>query len=86
MLWRLYAGLTLAEFVALSITGLPPYDAVCHAMTTLAAGGFSPNPESIMGSQNPAVEWIICGFMFLAGENFALQYRVLRGRVGDVSP
>ena len=85
VLWRLYAGLTLAEFVALTIAGLPPYDALCHAMTTLAAGGFSPNPESIMGYQNPAVEWIICGFMFLAGANFALQYRVLRGRVGDVA-
>ena len=39
VLWRLYAGLTLAEFVALTIAGLSPYDAVCHAMTTLAAGG-----------------------------------------------
>ena len=51
-------------------------------MTTLAAGGFSPNPESIMGYQNAAVEWIICVFMFLAGSNFALQYRALLGRPG----
>ena len=78
--WRLYLGLTLAEFLALTVAGMPAYDAICHAMTTIAAGGFSPNPESIMGYRSAAVEWIICGFMFLAGANFALQYRALRGR------
>ena len=77
MLWRLYVGLTLAEFVALMLAGLSAYDAICHAMTTIAAGGFSPNPESIIGYNSAAVEWIICGFMFLAGTNFALQYQVL---------
>ena len=81
-LWRLYAGLTLALAVALTVAGLPIYDAVCHAMTTLAAGGFSPHAQSIMGYDNAAVEWIICLFMFLAGANFALQYRVLIGRPG----
>ena len=82
LLWRLYAGLTLAEFLALSVAGMPVYDALCHAMTTLAAGGFSPHPLSIAGYENAAVEWIICLFMFLAGANFALQYRVLLGRPG----
>ena len=82
VLWRLYLGLTLAEFVALSVAGMPLYDALCHAMTTLAAGGFSPHPLSIAGYENAAVEWIICVFMFLAGANFALQYRVLLGRPG----
>ena len=34
-----------------------------------------------MGYHSAAVEWIICGFMFLAGANFALQYRaLLRGQ------
>jgi trk system potassium uptake protein TrkH len=43
----------------------------------MAAGGFSPNPLSIMGYNNSAVTWIVTCFMFLAGGNFALQYRVL---------
>ena len=81
-LWRVYAGLTLAAFIALSVAGMPLYDALCHAMTTLSADGFSPHGQSIMGYANPAVEWIICVFMFLAGANFALQYRVLLGRPG----
>ncbi len=79
-LWRLYAALTAAEALALWTVGMPVFDAVCHSMTTLAAGGFSPHPESIAGYHNPAAEWIICVFMFLAGANFALQVRFVRGR------
>ena len=40
-LWLLYTGLTLAETGALRAVGLPWFDSVCHAFTTLAAGGFS---------------------------------------------
>ena len=83
-LWQVYAGLTLIQVVALFLAGMPLYDSVVHAFATLAAGGFSPNPQSIMGYANPAVEWICIVFMFLAGANFALHYRVLRGHPGDL--
>jgi trk system potassium uptake protein TrkH len=43
----------------------------------MAAGGFSPHPQSIMGYQSSAVTWIVTLFMLLAGSNFALQYRFL---------
>ena len=78
-LWTVYAGLTALEVIALVAAGLPLYDSVCHALTTLGAGGFSPHPQSLMGYRNPAAEWIVTGFMFLAGANFALHYRMLRG-------
>jgi len=78
-LWVVYVALTAAETGSLHLAGLPWYDAICHAFTTLAAGGFSPHPLSIMGYENHTAEWIITGFMFLAGANFALQYRALRG-------
>jgi trk system potassium uptake protein TrkH len=80
LLWRLYAGLTAVQVLALWLAGLSWFDAVCHAMTTLAAGGFSPHPLSVGGYANPAVEWIIIVFMFAAGANFALQYRALARR------
>lgn len=79
-LWALYVGLTILQVVALMSVGYGLFDAVCNSMTTLAAGGFSPNPASIGGYQNPAGEWIFIVFMFLAGANFSLQYRALRGR------
>jgi trk system potassium uptake protein len=77
-LWKIYAVLTAAEFVVLWVAGMTPYDAICHAFTTLAAGGFSPHPLSLAGY--PAhIQWIVVLFMFLAGANFALHYRVARG-------
>lgn len=77
-LWRLYAVLTAAQAIALVVAGMPPFDAVCHAMTTLAAGGFSPHGQSIAGYDSVAIDWIVTVFMFVAGANFALQYRALR--------
>jgi len=79
-LWSIYVGLTLIQIILLLFTGMPLYDSVCNSLTTLAAGGFSPHPGSIGGYNNPAAEWIIILFMFLAGANFALQYSALRGR------
>lgn len=80
-LWSVYAGLTAFEVIALVGVGMPLYDSVCNAFATLAAGGFSPNAASIMGYRNHAAEWIIAVFMFLAGANFALHYRTLRGEL-----
>jgi trk system potassium uptake protein TrkH len=78
-LWRLYVALTAAEVVALSLAGMSLFDAVCHSMATLAAGGFSPHPQSLAGYDNAAFDVIITIFMFAAGANFALQYRAIRG-------
>lgn len=78
-LWTVYAGLTFVQIIALVWTGMPLFDSVCNAFSTIAAGGFSPHPQSILGYQNPAAEWVIIFFMFLAGANFALHYRTLRG-------
>jgi trk system potassium uptake protein TrkH len=77
LLWRLYAMLTLLQIVALLLTGMPVFDAVLTSFGTVATAGFSPHPLSIAGYQNPAAEWVIIVFMFLAGANFALQYRML---------
>lgn len=76
-LWSVYAGLTIAQCAALMFAGMSLYDSANHAMTTLSAGGFSPHPLSVAGYANPAVEWIIITFMFLAGANFALHYRTM---------
>ncbi len=81
-LWSLYAGLSVLQVLALRVTGMPFYDAVCNTFTTMAAGGFSPNPYSIAGYANPAAEWVFIVFMFLAGANYSLQFQAVRGRPG----
>lgn len=76
-LWLVYTLLTLLEIILLVVADMPLFDAVCNGFSTMAAGGFSPNPLSIMGYESSKITWIITFFMFLAGGNFALQYRVL---------
>ena len=83
-LWLVYLGFTLAECLLLLVAGLDPFDAVCHAMTTLATGGFSTRDASIAAFASPAVEWIITAFMLVAGMNFVLHYRVLTGRGREI--
>ncbi|MBL4686818.1 MAG: TrkH family potassium uptake protein [Nannocystaceae bacterium] len=65
------------------LAGLPIYDAILHAMSTLGTGGFSSRSASIGAYNNPAVEWIIVLFMLVAGLNFGLYYGILRGRWRD---
>jgi trk system potassium uptake protein TrkH len=78
-LWRLYAVVTAAQVIALLLAGMPLFEAVCTAFSTLAAGGFLTHPQSVAGYQSPAIEWIVVIFMFIAGANFGLQYRAVRG-------
>jgi trk system potassium uptake protein TrkH len=81
-LWGIYVGLTLLEVLALILAGLSPFDAINHAFTTLATGGFSTRNASVGAYASPAVEWIVILFMTLAGVNFVLHFRLLsRGPV-----
>lgn len=74
--WTIYLLLTLFEILLLKCAGMPLFDAVCNSFSTLAGGGFSPNSYSIMGYGSNLINWIIICFMFIAGINFALMYKV----------
>jgi trk system potassium uptake protein len=80
-LWLIYVVLTLVQIILLVLAGMPLFDAICNSFGTMAAGGFSPHPQSIMGYQSSLITWITTLFMFLAGANFALQYKCfLKGK------
>jgi len=83
-LWLIYVGLTGIEWILLMVAGLTPYEALCHALTTMSTGGFSTHNQSIGGFDSPLVEGIIIVFMVMAGVNFVLHYRLLTGRIGAV--
>lgn len=76
-LWKIYVGLTAIEILLLVAAGMPAFDAICNSLSTLSAGGFSPNEYSIMGYNSSCITWIVLVFMFLAGVSFNLQYKVL---------
>ncbi len=76
-LWSLYVIYTIIETILLKIAGMPLFDAVCTSFSTIAGGGFSPNPLSLGGYNSDVIIWIVTVFLFLAAANFALVYTVI---------
>ena len=68
----------------LLLPAMSPFDAVNHAFATLATGGFSTENGSVGQYGSAYVDWVITGFMVLAGMNFALHYQLLHRNVGPV--
>ena len=79
MLWIVYFGFTLLQILLLGLAGMPWFDSVCHALTTMPTGGFSTQNASIGAYSSPLIQYIIILFMFLAGVNFTLHFRALTG-------
>jgi len=82
ILWGVYLFLTLLEVLFLLAGGLGLYEALCHAFTTLATGGFSTRTASIAAFNSAYIDYVVTFFMFLAGVNFTLHYRFLKGDLG----
>ncbi|MDQ2051859.1 TrkH family potassium uptake protein [Natronolimnohabitans sp. A-GB9] len=85
LIWGLYVGVTVlaaVTFYALYLLGVAPnmdlFNAVSHALTSVATAGFSPEGESI-GAFEPIVQWAVMPFMILGATNFVLLYYVTQG-------
>ncbi|MDQ3670347.1 MAG: TrkH family potassium uptake protein [Gaiellaceae bacterium] len=82
-LWVLYVvftALVIGTLAAFGWAGVDPemgvFDAVAHAFSVVALGGFSTRNDSIAGFA-AATQWVLLVFMLLAGINFLRLYRVL---------
>jgi trk system potassium uptake protein TrkH len=82
IIWVIYIVFTLMAMGAFILEKMPFFDAVCHALTTLSTGGFSPHDSSIAYysiTKHPhyrLIEYTIAFFMLLGGINFLIHYRV----------
>ncbi|MGB9699421.1 MAG: TrkH family potassium uptake protein [Thermodesulfobacteriota bacterium] len=81
ILWEVYVLLSGVEVLLLFLGGMNLYEALCHTFSTMATGGFSPKNASIEFYRNPFIEYVITFFMFMAGVNFSLHYRTLKGNL-----
>lgn len=80
LLWGVYVAFTGVEFLLLWVhPSMDWFDAINHAFATLATGGFSTKNISIEAFDSVYVDTVITLFMFLAGINFAMHFRLLRG-------
>ena len=75
-----YLGLCAAAFVGYLLAGMSAFDAVCHAFSVCAAGGFSTKNLSIGGFGSPLISVLTIVFMFLASVHFGLVFISIAGR------
>ncbi len=83
ILWGVYLFFSVAETVLLRLGGMNLFDALCHTFGTMATGGFSTKNAGISHFDSAYIEYVISIFMVLAGANFALHYRALRGQLSS---
>lgn len=72
-----YMALTLSCIVAYHLGGMTAFDAVNHAFSTVATGGFSTHQASFAYFHSPRLELIASVFMILSGINFSLLYLLI---------
>lgn len=79
-LWYIYLSLTIACTGAYWLAGMNLFDAVCHAFSTIAIGGFSTYDASLGHFNSVAVNVVCTVFLWIAALNFALHYAAVSGR------
>ena len=76
----IYVALVAACATALWATGMTGFEAVNHAMATLATGGFSTSDASIGHFHSALIEGVLILFMLLGGTPFVLFLQALQGK------
>ncbi|WP_428240653.1 TrkH family potassium uptake protein [Gynuella sp.] len=79
-LWYIYVTLTLACALAYFIAGMDVFDAITHAFSTIAIGGYSTHDASIAYFDSVAIEAVAVIFMLIAAANFSLHFVAFRHR------
>jgi len=73
-LWYVYLAFTITCMLSYRIAGMGWFDALCHAFSTVAIGGFSTHDLSIGFFDSAAIDLVAVFFMFVAGINFSLHF------------
>lgn len=76
----IYIGLTSLCAFAYWVFGMNAFDALCHAFSTTAIGGFSTHDASFGYFDNPLLEMTAAFFMFFAALNFSLHFTAWQQR------
>ncbi len=78
--WVIYVVLTMACWTAYFLAGMGALDALIHAFSTMALGGFSSYDASLGHFDSPLIEAIAIGFMMLASLSYATHFLAWRRR------
>lgn len=80
----IYGLFTLICAICFWMGGMTGFDAICHAMSTIATAGFSTYDASFGKFQNATLEYMATFFMLASALPFLLYYQMMRGRPEDL--
>ncbi len=83
-LWGIYVLFTLIETILLWLGDMSFFDAINHAFTTMATGGYSTKQASVAYYDSAYIQYVITIFMLIAGVNFSLSYFALKRKFSKV--
>lgn len=78
-IWGIYLLLTIIDGLLLKVEGMSTFDAINHAFTTIATGGFSTRDSSMGHFANPWILWTTTFFMLLSGINYLAHLKLFYG-------
>ena len=84
ILLSIYIGLTIISTVALKFAGMRWFDALNHAMSACATGGFSTKNSSVGFYDSTLIEWILIVVMFISSLHFGLIYSTLARKANNM--
>ncbi|RUO76400.1 TrkH family potassium uptake protein [Pseudidiomarina taiwanensis] len=79
-LWYIYVMLTAVCAIAYYLAGMSGFDAISHAFSTIAVGGFSTHDASLGYFDSSTINTICVVFLLLSSLNFAVHYAAITGR------
>ena len=80
----IYIGMTIIFTVLLKLAGMRWFDALNHAMSACATGGFSTKNTSVGFYNSPLIEWILIIAMFLSSLHFGLLYATIARKANNI--
>lgn len=83
-IWLIYVFLTGLATLLLLSGGMPLFDSVCHALSTMSSSGFSTRQAGLDYWPSLYIHGIVIVFMVLAGTNFNLLFLLVNGQVRKV--
>ncbi|MBN9022423.1 MAG: TrkH family potassium uptake protein [Rhizobiales bacterium] len=75
-----YAAVTVLCMVLLILSGIPPFESICIALSTLSTGGFMPIDGTFAQYDNPFANVVVSVFMLVGATSIVWQRMVAEGR------
>lgn len=76
----LYGALTAGCFILLIVSGMPPFDAFCFALSTVATGGFMPKDGTLALYELPLAEIVLSVTMVVSAVSIVWVRAIIQGR------